>query len=144
MISGAQSHALLEDLDCSIMNWLDHGNIKNLEKLVLLGFGDMMLGLIDHAKHRASIKFLQQLPLYQAKVEAIHKAVERKDLQSLKELVNKHKLALARDRFGTTVLQKAVMNDDFNTVVWLLGKFPGVIDAQDNVGGDQLCGKEGP
>ncbi|KHJ47025.1 ankyrin repeat protein [Trichuris suis] len=132
MISGAQSHALLEDLESSIISWLDRGDVKNLEKLVLLGFGDMMLGLIDQARHRASIKFLRQLPSYQAKIDAIHHAVERKDLQTLKELVKKNKLALARDRFGTTVLQKAVMNNDFNTVVWLLNKFPRVVDVQDN------------
>ncbi|KAL1237972.1 Ankyrin repeat,PH and SEC7 domain containing protein secG [Trichinella pseudospiralis] len=132
MISGKQSHALLEDLERSIMHWLDKGDVKNLEKLVLLGFGDLLLGLIDDVKHRASIKFLRQLPAYQNKIDAIHQAVECHNLLLLKELVQRQKFALARDRSGSTILHKAVINNDLSIIFWLLNKYPQIIDAQDH------------
>ncbi|KRX51220.1 Nucleolar GTP-binding protein 1 [Trichinella murrelli] len=135
MISGKQSHALLEggdNLERSIMHWLDKGDVKNLEKLVLLGFGDLLLGLIDDVKHRASIKFLRQLPAYQNKIDAIHQAVECHNLLLLKELVQRQKFALARDRSGSTILHKAVINNDLSIIFWLLNKYPQIIDAQDH------------
>ncbi|VDP34782.1 unnamed protein product [Soboliphyme baturini] len=65
LITGETSFTLLQDLEKEIKTWVDTGNIPKLEKLVLNGFGDFLVGVIDETNNKTSLKFLQTLPQYQ-------------------------------------------------------------------------------
>lgn len=48
------------------------------------------------------------LPQYQAKIQAIHKAIEHGNLRAVKLLTDRKKLALCRDGRGMAPLHKAI------------------------------------
>jgi len=52
---------------------------------------------------------LQVLPQYQAKIQAIHKAIEQGNFRAVKLLTDRKKLALCRDGRGLAPLHKAIV-----------------------------------
>jgi nucleolar GTP-binding protein len=56
-----------------------------------------------------AISFLEVLPQYQAKIQAIHKAIEQGNLRAVKLLTDRKKLALCRDSRGLVPLHKAIV-----------------------------------
>ena len=56
-----------------------------------------------------AISFLEVLPQYQAKIQAIHKAIEQGNLRAVKLLTDRKKLALCRDSRGLAPLHKAIV-----------------------------------
>ncbi|PIO56504.1 hypothetical protein TELCIR_22096, partial [Teladorsagia circumcincta] len=93
-------------LEEDIYDWIHTGNVGKLEELVLTGYGDLLLGRNHEVEDADSIGFLEVLPQYQAKVQAIHKAVETGNLRAVRLLTDRKKLALCRDSRGLSPLHK--------------------------------------
>lgn len=128
------------------------GNLGKLEELVLNGYGDLLLGKIAEVDEKDTLNFLEILPQYQviyftyhfnlwcckiaifqAKIQAIHRAIENGNLREVKALLDRKKLALARDRKGATPLHKAVLHNRLDITTWLLKNYPQAVNALDHV-----------
>lgn len=66
---------LLTDLEEDISDWIHTGNVGKLEELVLNGYADLLLGRAHQVDDADAIGFLEVLPQYQAKIQAIHKVI---------------------------------------------------------------------
>ncbi|VDD96314.1 unnamed protein product [Enterobius vermicularis] len=131
LLSGELSRFLLQDLEEDIHDWIHSGNIGKLEELVLTGYGDLLLGQAHEADDQDVITFLEVLPQYQAKIRAIHKAVESNNLKALKLLVDRKKMALCRDEKGLTPLHKAVIFKRNDCAKFLIHNYPQTVNALD-------------
>lgn len=114
-----------------IERWLATGDIQNLENLVLNGKSHLLLD--KSSSNISSIEFLDGLTQYQAKIDAIHKAVEDGDVRRVKSLIDRIQLSTARDRHGMTPLHKALLYGQTNTVRYLLAKYPHCVNYTDHV-----------
>ncbi|VDL76467.1 unnamed protein product [Nippostrongylus brasiliensis] len=119
------------DLEEDIYDWIHTGNVGKLEELVLNGYGDLLLGRNHEVEDADSIGFLEVLPQYQAKVQAIHKAVETGNLRAVRLLTDRKKLALCRDSRGLSPLHKAIVFDRPDIAKYLIRNYPHVVNAMD-------------
>lgn len=128
VIEGDEAAELLDDgpPDEAVDAWLAKGDIAALERLLLNGGLERLRN--RSANNSASAAFLDSLPQYQvpsspschspsssslpfhvqAKIDAIHKAVEEGDVRRVKSLIDRRGMAMARDRRGLTPLHKAL------------------------------------
>lgn len=67
------------------------------------------------------------------KINDVHKAVREGDLRRLKEMLEKKKLVLARDRKGATPLHNAILYEQTDVVRYLAQTFPQTLNAPDYV-----------
>ncbi|WKX99944.1 hypothetical protein Q1695_014649 [Nippostrongylus brasiliensis] len=131
LMSGQLNRTLLQDLEEDIYDWIHTGNVGKLEELVLNGYGDLLLGRNHEVEDADSIGFLEVLPQYQAKVQAIHKAVETGNLRAVRLLTDRKKLALCRDSRGLSPLHKAIVFDRPDIAKYLIRNYPHVVNAMD-------------
>lgn len=102
-----------------------------MESLVLDGRSHLLL---DKSSVNAETnEFLEGLTQYQAKIDAIHKAVEEGDVRRVKSLIDRIQLSTARDRHGMTPLHKALLYGQTNTVRYLLAKYSHCVNCTDHV-----------
>uniref|UniRef100_A0A915IV32 Uncharacterized protein n=1 Tax=Romanomermis culicivorax TaxID=13658 RepID=A0A915IV32_ROMCU len=132
LLAGGLMRSLLQELEEEIVDWLRAGNLGKLEELVLSGYGDLLLGKVAQVEDKEVLNFLEILPQYQAKIQAIHRSIEHGNLQKVKSLLDRKKLALARDRRGATPLHKSVLFNRNDATVWLLKNYPQAINALDH------------
>lgn len=72
------------------------------------------------------------LPQYQAKIQAIHKAIEQGNLRAVKLLIDRKKLALCRDGRGFSPLHKAIIFNRIDISKYLIRNYPqSVLNAMD-------------
>ncbi|VDM64064.1 unnamed protein product [Angiostrongylus costaricensis] len=116
LISGQLSRTLLQDFEEDIYDWTHNGNVGKLEELV---------------EDPDSIGFLEVLPQYQAKIQAIHNAVESGNLRAVKMLTDRKKLALCRDTRGMSPLHKAIVFDRADIAKYLIRSYPHSVNAMD-------------
>ncbi|VDO89962.1 unnamed protein product [Heligmosomoides polygyrus] len=116
LMCGQLNRTLLQDLEEDIYDWIHTGNVGKLEELVLTGYGDLLLGR-NH----------------EAKVQAIHKAVETGNLRAVRLLTDRKKLALCRDSRGLSPLHKAIVFDRADIAKYLIRNYPHVVNAMDQV-----------
>lgn len=114
-----------------VERWLATGDVQNLENLVLDGRSHLLLD--KDSVNLATSEFLDGLTQYQAKIDAIHKAVEEGDVRRVKSLIDRIQLSTARDRHGMTPLHKALLYGQTNTVRYLLAKYPHCVNCTDHV-----------
>lgn len=114
-----------------IERWLATGDVANLENVVLDGRSHLLLD--KDSVNVSTIEFLEGLTQYQAKIDAIHKAVEEGDVRRVKSLIDRIQLSTARDRHGMTPLHKALLYGQTNTVRYLLAKYPHCVNCTDHV-----------
>lgn len=114
-----------------IERWLAVGDLPALEQVVLDGRGHLLMD--KKAINLSSTEFLDGLQQYQAKIDAIHKAVEEGDVRRVKSLIDRPQLSTARDRNGMTPLHKALLYGQTNTVRYLLAKYPHCVNSTDHV-----------
>uniref|UniRef100_A0AC35TST0 ANK_REP_REGION domain-containing protein n=1 Tax=Rhabditophanes sp. KR3021 TaxID=114890 RepID=A0AC35TST0_9BILA len=119
-----------------IDEWLNQGNISALEQIVLDGRGHLLVE--KSSLNTSSQEFLQGLAPYIMKIQTIHKAVEEGDVRRLKSLIDRPLLATARDKNGMSVLHKALLHGQTNTVRYLLGKYPQIVNLTDHNGRSAL------
>ncbi|KAK0420632.1 hypothetical protein QR680_014803 [Steinernema hermaphroditum] len=115
-----------------VEQWLAEGNITFLEQIVLEGRSHLLVD--KNSINMSTSEFLQGINQYQAKIDAIHKAVEEGDVRRVKSLIDRPQLATARDRYGMTPLHKALLHGQTNTVRYLLGKYPSCVNSTDHAG----------
>ncbi|RCN38014.1 ankyrin repeat protein, partial [Ancylostoma caninum] len=118
-------------LEEDIYDWIHTGNIGKLEELVLTGYADLLLGRNHEVEDADSIGFLEVLPQYQAKIQAIHKAVETGNLRAVRLLTDRKKLALCRDSRGLSPLHKAIVFDRADIAKYLIRNYPHSVNAMD-------------
>jgi hypothetical protein len=70
----------------------------------------------------------------QEKIDNIHKAVREGDMHQFKQLVDRRKLAMARDRMGCTPLHDAIVYEQTDVVRYIASNYPTVLNAPDYVG----------
>ncbi|GMR43020.1 hypothetical protein PMAYCL1PPCAC_13215 [Pristionchus mayeri] len=131
LIGGQLNRILLQDLEEDIYDWIHTGNIGKLEELVLTGYADLLLGRNHEVEDADSIGFLEVLPQYQAKIQAIHKNVEMGNLRAVKLLTDRKKLALCRDSRGLSPLHKAIVFERTDIAKYLIRNYPQSVNAMD-------------
>ncbi|MCP9259005.1 Ankyrin repeat protein [Dirofilaria immitis] len=112
--------------------WLEDGDIKQLEQILLDGRGHLLAD--KTSDDFATSQFLNRLSKYQNKIDTIHKAVEEGDIDQMIMLMDSEKLSIARDRFGMTPLHIAVLHGQTNIVRHLLAKYPYSVNATNHTG----------
>uniref|UniRef100_A0A914GVW4 Uncharacterized protein n=1 Tax=Globodera rostochiensis TaxID=31243 RepID=A0A914GVW4_GLORO len=118
--------------DEQVKRWLTIGDVQQLEQIVLDGRAHLLADKMS--TNLASAEFLQGVPQYQSKIDAIHKAVEEGDVRRVKSLIDRNSLATARDTHGMTPLHKALLYGQTNTVRFLLAKYPHCVNETDHAG----------
>uniref|UniRef100_A0A0N4U7Y3 ANK_REP_REGION domain-containing protein n=1 Tax=Dracunculus medinensis TaxID=318479 RepID=A0A0N4U7Y3_DRAME len=111
---------------------LEEGNVADLENLVLEGQAHRIIG--KKSSNETTNAFLEIIPKYQAKIDALHKAVEDGDIRRADTLIDHSYMALARDKYGITPIHKAVLFGQTNTVSYLLAKHPLCVNVIDEDG----------
>ncbi len=74
----------------------------------------------------------------QEKIDNIHKAVREGDMREFKQLVDRRKLAMARDRKGCTPLHDAIVYEQTDVVRYIASNYSTVLNAPDYVGDCQV------
>ncbi|TKR64477.1 hypothetical protein L596_025002 [Steinernema carpocapsae] len=131
LISGQLNRPLLQDLEEDISDWIHTGNVGKLEELVLNGYADLLLGRNHNIDENEAVGFLEVLPQYQAKIQAIHKAIETGNLRAVKLLTDRKKLALCRDGKGLAPLHKAIVFGRTDIAKYLIRNYPQSVNAMD-------------
>ncbi|KAL3089107.1 hypothetical protein niasHT_023571 [Heterodera trifolii] len=131
LIAGQLNRTLLQDLEEDITDWVHTGNIGKLEELVLNGYADLLLGRNHQVEDAEAISFLEVLPQYQAKIHAIHKAIEQGNLRAVKLLTDRKKLALCRDGRGLAPLHKSIVFGQTDIAKYLIRNYPQSVNAMD-------------
>ncbi|GBM02827.1 hypothetical protein AVEN_52010-1 [Araneus ventricosus] len=108
---------------------LASGNLEALEELVVQGHGDRLLG--ETSVNPLVRDFIQMVPIYMERIYEIHRAVTRGRLRDVQSLLDRKKLALARDPLGATPLHKAVMYGHRDVAEYIAMNFPLSKDAKD-------------
>ncbi|GFQ67824.1 tankyrase-1 [Trichonephila clavata] len=112
-----------------IREMLSNGSLDALEELVLQGHGDRLLG--ESATNPLVRDFIHMVPIYMERIYEIHRAVARGRLRDVQALLDRKKLALARDPLGATPLHKAVMYGHRDIVEYIAMNFPLSKDTKD-------------
>ena len=71
---------------------------------------------------------------FQKKIERIHEAVVKGDLETLEALLKRRNLAISKDDNGHGLLHKAVFHGHRDVVEWLIEKYPETMELKDWVG----------
>ena len=114
-----------------ISDWIHTGNVGKLEELVLNGYADLLLGRNHQVDDADAVGFLEVLPQYQAKIQAIHRAIEQGNLRAVKLLTDRKKLALCRDGRGLAPLHKAIVFARTDIAKYLIRNYPQSVNAMD-------------
>ncbi|EFO20957.2 hypothetical protein LOAG_07532 [Loa loa] len=131
LISGQMSGPLLQDFDDNISEWIHTSNLRKLDNLVLNGYSDLLSGRTYEIDDPDVRHFLNALPQYQNKIDAIHKAIETDNLQTIKVLIDRKKMAFCRDARHLTPLHKAIILGQIEIVKFLIKNYPQVTNAMD-------------
>ncbi|VDK57088.1 unnamed protein product [Anisakis simplex] len=115
-----------------VEKWISVGDVQKLEQILLDGRVHLLID--KKTANLESDEFLQGIQQYQAKIDAIHKAVEDGDVRRVKSLIDRPQLATARDTYGMTPLHKALLHGQMNAVRYLLSKYPSCVNAADHAG----------
>ncbi|CAL1290936.1 unnamed protein product [Larinioides sclopetarius] len=112
--------------------WLKLGALEKLEQVVLDGYGDQLYGKTSRIPQVN--KFLRQVPIFQSKIDEIHKAVSTGNLREVQHLIDRKKLAFCRDHLGASPMHKAVLFSQRPIIDYLLDRYPSVVHARDHRG----------
>ncbi|XP_015905859.2 uncharacterized protein [Parasteatoda tepidariorum] len=112
--------------------WLKLGALEKLEQVVLDGYGDQLYGKTSRIPQVN--KFLRQVPIFQSKIDEIHKAVSTGSLRDVQHLIDRKKLAFCRDHLGASPMHKAVLFSQKPVIDYLLDRYPSVVHARDHRG----------
>lgn len=84
--------------------------MEALVTLVLEGKGGLLLNKeTSPSTHPEVLEFLTNVPAYMAKIASIHSAANNGNLRELQSLLDRKRLALARDENGRVALHMAVL-----------------------------------
>ncbi|KAK6617920.1 hypothetical protein RUM43_014149 [Polyplax serrata] len=131
----------------NIRRWLASGDVGQLEEIVLQGRGHQLIG--EYSPDPKVRQFLKQVPVLIKKINAVHEATVKGDVETLQKL-NKTKgfsgpgknIFLSKIHGGVSLLHKAVYYGHFQVVEFLVSHFPQSVNVKDNEGRTPLhyCG----
>ncbi|XP_023215498.1 serine/threonine-protein phosphatase 6 regulatory ankyrin repeat subunit B-like isoform X2 [Centruroides sculpturatus] len=118
--------------DDPISLWLKLGALEKLEQVVLDGYGDQLYGKTSRIPQVN--KFLRQIPVFQNKIDEIHRAVSQGKLREIQHLIDRKKLAFCRDQMGASPLHKAVLFKQKEIMTYLITHYGSIIHTRDHQG----------
>uniref|UniRef100_A0A1I8EQN0 ANK_REP_REGION domain-containing protein n=1 Tax=Wuchereria bancrofti TaxID=6293 RepID=A0A1I8EQN0_WUCBA len=131
LLTGQMSGPLLQELEEDILEWIHTSNLRRLDDLVLNGYANLLSGRTYEVDDPDIRHFLDALPQYQNKIDAIHKAIETDNLRTIKALIDRKKMAFCRDARHLTPLHKAIILDQIEIAKFLIRNYPQVTNALD-------------
>ncbi|VIO90375.1 Uncharacterized protein BM_BM11608 [Brugia malayi] len=131
LLTGQMSGPLLQELEEDISEWIHTSNLRRLDDLVLNGYANLLSGRTYEVDDPDIRRFLDTLPQYQNKIDAIHKAIEADNLRTIKILIDRKKMAFCRDARHLTPLHKAIVLNQIDIAKFLIKNYPQVTNALD-------------
>ncbi|VDO53758.1 unnamed protein product [Onchocerca flexuosa] len=131
LLTGQISEPLLQDFEENISNWIHTGNIRKLDDVVLNGYADLLSGRAHETDDPDVRHFLDELPQYRNKINAIHKAIEEDNLRTIQALIDRKKMAFCRDPQHLTPLHKAIILGQIEIAKYLIKNYPQTANAID-------------
>ncbi|GFQ86589.1 uncharacterized protein TNCT_494191 [Trichonephila clavata] len=130
--SGETSHQTKDHLDELIEHWIKEGDLLRLEHVVLAGQGDRLIERTSDDKQVQD--FLDLVPIYMAKIRAVHEAVAKGQLREVRSVLTRKRFALSRDHVGASPLHLAVLHGHTDVSTYIISHFPETMDGPDNEG----------
>ncbi|XP_023231075.1 GATA zinc finger domain-containing protein 14-like [Centruroides sculpturatus] len=130
--TGSRNSSQKDYLDDLIEQWIKEGDLLRLEHVVLAGQGDRLIEKTSDDKQVQD--FLDLVPIYTAKIRAIHEAVIRGNLREVRAVLTRKRFALSRDHVGASPLHLAVLHRHADIVQYIISHFPETMDGPDNEG----------
>ncbi|KAJ8682809.1 hypothetical protein QAD02_018601 [Eretmocerus hayati] len=121
-----------EQLDEETAELLASGTMEQLATIVLSGEGHRLVGRKSTDSDLQA--FLNNVPNYMAKIQAVHKAAREGELKDLQTSLDRRKFAVAKDKsspHGATPLHVAVIFGHTPVVRYLASRFPETAHALD-------------
>jgi hypothetical protein len=100
---------------------ISEGDMEPLVNLILSGQGHTLLN--KSSSNPEIQEFLSNVPAYIGKIASIHSAAENGNLRELQSLLDRKRLALARDLGGRVALHRAVLGGHSSIVRYLVGNY---------------------
>ncbi|ERL87448.1 hypothetical protein D910_04840, partial [Dendroctonus ponderosae] len=128
-----QNRLVTDDEDIRMM--IASGNMEQLAALVLNGHGEKLIG--EKSNNQELQTFLDNVPVYMAKIKRIHVAAREGSLRDLQAALDRRKFAVARDNVspnGASPLHVAVAFGRTSVVRYLAGRFPETVHVEDTNG----------
>ncbi|KAG8175734.1 hypothetical protein JTE90_000962 [Oedothorax gibbosus] len=119
-------------LDELIEHWIKEGDLLRLEHVVLAGQGDRLIERTSDDKQVQD--FLDLVPIYMAKIRAVHEAVAKGQLREVRSILTRKRFALSRDHVGASPLHLAVLHGHTDVSTYIISHFPETMDGPDNEG----------
>lgn len=117
--------------DAEIERWITEGSIEDLEKLIIDGHGEKLLG--KTSSDPKVKEFLECVPAYMGKIRAIHNASASGELKDIQTLLDSELLAQSRDEHGATPWHRSILNGHKDVMRYLAHNYPSTINVQDKV-----------
>ncbi|XP_054709445.1 myb-like protein X [Uloborus diversus] len=124
-------HQTKDHLDELIEHWIKDGDLLRLEHVVLAGQGDRLIERTSDDKQVQD--FLDLVPIYMAKIRAVHEAVAKGHLREVRSVLTRKRFALSRDHVGASPLHLAVLYGHTDVSTYIISHFPETMDGPDNV-----------
>ncbi|KAI4461136.1 atp:guanido phosphotransferase n-terminal domain [Holotrichia oblita] len=125
----------MKSLDPEVATLIESGNMEQLAALVLNGHGEKLVGQkSDNPELQA---FLENVPIYMAKINRIHLAARNGVLKELQAALDRRKFAVAKDEIspdGASPLHVATIFGNTSIVRYLAGRFPETVSVVDDNG----------
>jgi len=104
---------------------MKYSDMEKLVEMVLDGKGGDLIGR-DSSQQEVQ-EFLVNVPAYMAKIASIHSAAGTGNLRDLQSLLDRKRLAQAKDEVGRVPLHHAVLNGHSNVTRYLASNYPQVL-----------------
>lgn len=98
--------------------------MEKLVEMILEGKGGDMIGK-ESSIHEVQ-EFLTNVPAYMAKIASIHAAAASGNLRDLQSLLDRKRLAQAKDELGRAPIHQAVLQGHSNITRYLASNYPQV------------------
>lgn len=128
---------LLPSIQEKITSALNNGDSRQLNELVLEGFGDALFGKTSWGEDAR--KFLKGLPLLMDNIKSLHASITYGDLNNVDRILNINpSLLRSKDELGLMPIHLATESNQYHIVYYFAEKYPSSVFLKDNVSWLQL------
>lgn len=118
-----------------MQEWLEKGDLVSIEAAIFEGYGEFIKSKAENVANVDVQTHLKQNMLKIInKIRVIHVAVSCNDLHGLEHHLDKREYAFAKDQYGLSPLQKAVIFGHKDVVQFILDHFPETVHCKDREG----------